>query len=196
MGNNDIFFKNLMEHGNVLQRMDAVADIVSNAGNIIAGAILSGGRIFFCGNGGSASDAQHLAAEFSGRYLKERRPFDGIALHCNASALTAIGNDYSFSEIFARQLLAHGRRGDVLVAISTSGNSMDIIRAAETAKEIGIFTIGMTGADGGKLRSAVDTLIAVPSDSTPRIQEMHILVGHAICEIVENRVILSEKDGD
>ncbi len=186
MGNNDTFFKNLIEHGNVLQKMYSIEDVVSEAGEKIAKALQSGGRVFFCGNGGSAADAQHLAAELSGRYLKERRPLDGIALHCNASALTAIGNDYSFDEIFARQLFAHGRRGDILVAISTSGNSMNIIRAMEAAEEIGIFTIGMTGAGGGKMRNMADILISVPSDCIPRIQEMHIMVGHIMCEIMDD----------
>lgn len=192
MRNNDIFFKNLTGHRDVLQKMDSIAELVSEAGETIAKALLSGGRIFFCGNGGSAADAQHLAAELSGRYLKERRPLDGIALHCNTSALTAIGNDYSFDDIFARQLMAHGRKGDVLVAISTSGNSMNIIRALETAQEIGIFTIGMTGSGGGKIRNVAEMLIEVPSDSTPRIQEMQIIIGHVICEIVENLVTSTE----
>ena len=192
MRNNDIFFKNLTGHRDVLQKMDSIAELVLEAGETITKALLSGGRIFFCGNGGSAADAQHLAAELSGRYLKERRPLDGIALHCNTSALTAIGNDYSFDDIFARQLMAHGRKGDVLVAISTSGNSMNIIRALETAQEIGIFTIGMTGSGGGKIRNVAEMLIEVPSDSTPRIQEMQIIIGHVLCEIAENLVTSTE----
>lgn len=187
----DIFFKNLDGHRNVLQKLDCIADPVSEAGEAISKALISGGRVFFCGNGGSAADAQHLAAEFSGRYQTERPPLDGIALHCNTSAITAIGNDFSFDEIFARQLAAHGRSGDVLVAISTSGNSSNILKAAEKAKDMGIFTIGMTGSHGGKLKDTVDMLIAVPSDSTPRIQEMHIMIGHILCEIVETLVIKS-----
>ena len=184
----DIFFKNLDGHRNVLQKLDCIADPVSEAGEAISKALISGGRVFFCGNGGSAADAQHLAAEFSGRYQTERPPLDGIALHCNTSAITAIGNDFSFDEIFVRQLAAHGRSGDVLVAISTSGNSSNILKAAEKAKDMGIFTIGMTGSHGGKLKNTVDMLIAVPSDSTPRIQEMHIMIGHILCEIAENLV--------
>ena len=186
--NNEIFFENLSSHKNVLQKLDCVADIVSEAGEAISRALISGGRVFFCGNGGSAADAQHLAAEFSGRYKTERPPLDGIALHCNTSALTAVANDYSFDEIFARQIAAHGRKGDVLVAISTSGNSSNIVKASEKAKEMGIFTIGMTGLHGGRLKDKVDMLIAVPSDSTPRIQEMHIMIGHILCEIAEKVV--------
>lgn len=190
----DIFFKNLDGHRNVLQKLDCIADPVSEAGEAISKALISGGRVFFCGNGGSAADAQHLAAEFSGRYQTERPPLDGIALHCNTSAITAIGNDFSFDEIFARQLAAHGRSGDVLVAISTSGNSSNILKAAEKAKDMGIFTIGMTGSHGGKLKDTVDMLIAVPSDSTPRIQEMHIMIGHILCEIAEELVTTAETE--
>lgn len=191
MNNIDIFFSNISDHEKTLKKMDLLAGDVSKAGDAASKSLMSGGRVFFCGNGGSAADSQHLAAELSGRYLKERRPLDGIALHCNTSAITAIGNDYSFDEVFARQLLAHGRKGDVLVAISTSGNSMNIIRAIETAREIGMVTIGMTGLDGGKIRHIADILIAVPSDFTPRIQEMHIMIGHVICEIVECRLNIS-----
>lgn len=190
--NNDIFFRNLISHRDTLQKLDIIADTVSEAGVVIAETLISGGRVFFCGNGGSAADAQHLAAEFSGRYMKERRPLDGIALHCNTSALTAIGNDYSFDEVFARQLMAHGRKGDLLVAISTSGNSSNVVKAIEEAKKLGIFTVGMTGSNGGSLRDAADMLIAVPSDSTPRVQEMHIMIGHILCEIAEELVARAE----
>lgn len=184
----EIFFRNLKEHQETAIKMGQVAAVITNAGEKISTVLKSGGRIFFCGNGGSAADAQHLAAELSGRYLKDRRPLDGIALHCNTSAMTAIANDYSFDDVFARQLEAHGRTGDVLVAISTSGNSENIIRAIKKAHDIGITVIGMTGESGGKMKELVDILIAVTSDFTPRIQEMHILAGHVMCEIVENEV--------
>ena len=155
---------------------------------ITAETVQTGRTVFFCGNGGSAADAQHLAAELSGRYLRDRRPLDGIALHCNTSAMTAIANDYSFDKIFARQLEAHGRQGDVLVAISTSGNSANVIEAAEEAHRLGMSVIGMTGADGGRMKELADILIAVPSAFTPRIQEMHIMAGHVMCEMVEDAV--------
>jgi D-sedoheptulose 7-phosphate isomerase len=185
MENKEIFQSNLKCHADVVQKMESVAGSVAAAGEMIQTALKNGGRIFFCGNGGSAADAQHLAAELSGRYLKERRALDGVALHCNTSALTAIANDFSYDEIFARQVEAHGRSGDVLVALSTSGNSKNIIRAIEEAKKTGITTIGMTGADGGKIKALADVIIAIPSNFTPRIQEMHIFVGHILCEMAE-----------
>jgi len=186
MANKEIFQSNLKCHGDVVQKMESVADCAAVAGEMMQTALKNGGRIFFCGNGGSAADAQHLAAELSGRYLKNRKALDGIALHCNTSALTAIANDFSYDEIFARQVEAHGRQGDVLVALSTSGNSKNVIRAIEEAKKIGIKTIGLTGANGGKMRTLVDVIVAVPSDFTPRIQEMHILIGHILCEMAES----------
>ena len=181
----EIFLRNLIEHQKTAAKMEQLADVITNAANSMSSTLKSGGRVFFCGNGGSAADAQHLAAELSGRYLKDRRPLDGIALHCNTSAMTAIANDYSFDDVFARQLEAHGRTGDVLVAISTSGNSENIIRAIKKAHDIGITVIGMTGESGGRIKEFVDILIAVPSSFTPRIQEMHILAGHVMCEIIE-----------
>ena len=184
----EIFMRNLEDHKLVLDKMAALSDVIAKAGAVMSSALAAGGRVFFCGNGGSAADAQHLAAELSGRYLRERRPLDGIALHCNTSAMTAIANDYSFDKIFARQLEAHGRQGDVLVAISTSGNSANIIEAAKEAHRLGMSVIGMTGADGGKMKELADMLIAVPSAFTPRIQEMHIMAGHAMCEMVEDAV--------
>ena len=186
----DIFLRNIEEHKQVLDKTLALADVVAAAAETMSKALAAGGRVFFCGNGGSAADAQHLAAELSGRYLIDRRPLDGVALHCNTSAMTAISNDYSFCDVFARQLEAHGRKGDVLVAISTSGNSANIIKAIEKAQNIGVAVIGMTGADGGEMKDIVNVLINVPSDSTPRIQEMHILVGHTMCEIVERSMLV------
>ncbi len=142
-------------------------------------------KILFCGNGGSAADAQHLAAEFSGRFYKDRRPLFAEALHVNTSYLTAVANDYSFDEVYSRLLIAKGRKGDVLFAISTSGNSKNILRALTIAREQRMTIIGMTGASGGAMYGNCDYLLNVPSTDTPRIQEAHILIGHIICQLVE-----------
>ena len=144
-----------------------------------------GGRILVCGNGGSAADAQHLAAELSGRYVKERRALAGIALTTDTSALTAIGNDYGFDQIFSRQVEALGRPGDVLVGISTSGNSGNVIAAVEAARSLGVKTIGILGRDGGRLASLVDDALIVPSKVTARIQEVHEMVFHFWCEALD-----------
>jgi D-sedoheptulose 7-phosphate isomerase len=145
----------------------------------------AGGKVILCGNGGSAADSQHLAAEFTGRYLKERRALPAMALSVNTSSLTAIGNDYGFDLVFARQLEALGKDGDVLIGISTSGNSRNVIRAMESAKSRAIYTVALTGAAGGAMKLIADCTICAPSNETPRIQECHILMGHIICEIVE-----------
>lgn len=146
------------------------------------------GKILFCGNGGSAADAQHLAAEFSGRFYFDRDPLFAEALHVNTSFLTAVANDYSYEEVFARMVQAAGRRGDLLFALSTSGNSPNILRAAETAQKAGMTVVAMTGKNGGKLRQLGHYLLNVPSNDTPRIQECHMLLGHAICQQVEARL--------
>lgn len=151
-------------------------------------ALRNGGKIHFCGNGGSAADAQHLAAEFSGRFYLDRSPLNAEALHCNASYLTAVSNDYGYEEIYARLLRGTGKKGDVLVAISTSGNSENILNACRTAKEMGISTIAFTGKTGGKLKDFSDILLNVPSEDTPRIQENHIMMGHILCELVEKEM--------
>ncbi len=158
--------------------------LVDAAGVLIA-AYRHGRKALFFGNGGSAADAQHLAAEFLGRYLRERRPLPAVALQDNASAVTAIANDYGYEQVFARQLQALAVPGDVAVGISTSGNSPSVVEAAKLARKMGLHTIGLTGVSGGRLREIVDVLIAVPSNETPRIQECHILVGHALCDAVE-----------
>jgi D-sedoheptulose 7-phosphate isomerase len=145
-------------------------------------------KILFCGNGGSAADAQHLAAEFSGRFYKDRMPLYAEALHCNSSYMTAVGNDYGYDQVYARILKGIGRPGDVLVAISTSGNSINILEAIKVAKEQGMLVVSMTGSTGGKMKDGSDYLINIPSNDTPRIQEAHITVGHIICEIVENNL--------
>jgi D-sedoheptulose 7-phosphate isomerase len=158
------------------------------AADALVSAYRTGHKAMFFGNGGSAADAQHLAAEFVGRYLREREPMPALALNANSSAVTAIGNDYGYKEVFARQLQALASPGDVAVAISTSGNSPNVIEAVMCARRMGLFTIGLTGGLGGKLRGLVDALIAVPSAETPRIQECHILLGHALCDAVEQAV--------
>ena len=145
----------------------------------------NGGKVHFCGNGGSAADAQHLAAELSGRFYYDRPPLNAEALHVNTSYLTAVANDYSYDMIYARMLQASAKKGDVLVGISTSGNSSNILKAIVVAKEIGVKAIGMTGETGGKMADCCDVLLNVPSKCTPRIQESHIMIGHIICEIIE-----------
>jgi D-sedoheptulose 7-phosphate isomerase len=155
------------------------------AADALISAYRAGHKALFFGNGGSAADAQHLAAEFVGRYLRERDPMPALALNANSSAVTAIGNDYGYEEVFARQLKAFAAPGDVAVAISTSGNSPNVIQAVLCARQLGLFTIALTGDSGGRVGSLVDVLIDVPSKETPRIQECHILVGHALCDAVE-----------
>jgi D-sedoheptulose 7-phosphate isomerase len=161
------------------------AGAVAEAAHLITASLRGGGKAIFCGNGGSAADSQHLAAELMGRYLKDREPLAAVALTTDSSALTAIGNDYAFDEIFARQLRGLGRKGDVLIGISTSGNSRNVVAAFEAAKARGIATIALTGAAGGAMRGLADLCIAVPSSDTPRVQEMHIAIGHMICDLVE-----------
>jgi D-sedoheptulose 7-phosphate isomerase len=147
--------------------------------------LVDGGTLYLCGNGGSAADAQHIAAEFVGRFLKERRALPAIALTCNTSILTAIGNDYDFSQIFARQVRASVRPNDIVVGISTSGNSVNVLEALRAAREIGAGTIGFTGTPGGEMPQLCDTCFRAPSDSTPRIQECHLVAWHLICEAAE-----------
>jgi len=145
----------------------------------------SGGKIILFGNGGSAADAQHIAAELIGRYLQDRRALAAITLTVNASSLTAIANDYTYEEVFSRQIEALGCKGDLAIGISTSGNSKNVIRALLAAKKKGLVTVGMTGSTGGKLRDETDYCLCIPSEQTPRIQEAHIAVGHILCEIIE-----------
>lgn len=148
-------------------------------------AILKENRVFFCGNGGSAADSQHLAAEFVGRFQKERRGLAAIALTTDTSILTAVGNDYGYDQIFARQVEALTKPGDIVVGITTSGNSPNIVAAIEAAKAVGAVTVGMTGKGGGKLAALCDVCVKVPSDITARIQEAHILIGHIVCQLVD-----------
>jgi D-sedoheptulose 7-phosphate isomerase len=165
-----------------------VAPVVA-AARMIERCLRAGGKVMFCGNGGSAADAQHLAAELMGRFLADRAPMASVALTVDSSALTAIGNDYGFDQVFARQLRGLGRAGDVLVGISTSGNSANIVAAFEVARELGIQTLALTGGGGGKMATLADLLVNAPSLSTPRIQELHIAIGHTICELVEDALL-------
>ncbi len=164
---------------------EEMINTIHRAVELITEAFQNGNKILFCGNGGSAADAQHLAAEFSGRFYKDRHALPAEALHVNTSYMTAVANDYSFDVVYSRMVNGIGVKGDVLIGLSTSGNSVNILKAIETAKEKGMLTIGFTGHSGGKMKDACDLLINVPSADTPRIQETHIMVGHIICQLVE-----------
>lgn len=169
------------------ENLSRLLDVVK----LISHCFEAGNKLFFFGNGGSAADAQHLAAEFVNRYIMDRPPLPAIALTTDTSILTSISNDFSFSEVFAKQLKALGKEGDVAVGISTSGTSPNIIKAFEVAKEMGMKTIALTGNDGGSLVKIADVSLIVPSSSTPRIQEVHILIGHVLCELVEHYLFLN-----
>ncbi len=166
---------------------DELLNIVDTVAAGMVNALKNGNRIYFCGNGGSAADAQHLAAEFSGRFYTDRDALPAEALHCNTSYLTAVANDYSYDVVYARLIKGIGTKGDYLVGLSTSGNSTNIMKAFEVAREKGIVTVGFTGETGGKMKELSDYLINVPSKDTPRIQESHIMLGHIICQLVEEQ---------
>jgi len=170
--------QDILENEDLVLTIDSVIKMIVPAFN-------NGQRVHFCGNGGSAADAQHLAAEFSGRFYKNRRALPSEALHCNSSYITAVANDYSYDVIYSRLVDGIMEKGDVLIGLSTSGNSKNIVKAFETARAKGIITVGMTGENGGAMRDLSDYLINIPSSVTPRIQEAHIMVGHIICELVE-----------
>lgn len=175
----------MKDHAAVLEAtMDLIPDI-EKAGALFKEALASGHKILFCGNGGSAADSQHLAAEIVGRFQKERRPFPALALTVDTSILTAVGNDYGFDTVFARQVRALGEKGDILVGISTSGNSQNVLEAIEAARKKGLTVIGMTACGGGKMKEACDICLSVPAKVTARAQEMHIMIGHILCEIAE-----------
>lgn len=163
-------------------------DTVAQVAEAMTIAFKNDKKVLFCGNGGSAADAQHLAAEFSGRFYYDRPPLYSEALHVNSSYVTAVGNDYSYDVIYSRMIQAMGREGDVLVGISTSGNSTNVIKALEVANQLGMITVAMTGETGGKMKDVSKFLLNIPSKDTPRIQECHILLGHILCEIVEANV--------
>ncbi|MCX6318321.1 MAG: D-sedoheptulose 7-phosphate isomerase [Bacteroidetes bacterium] len=164
---------------------EALLSTIGEVVSVITTAFKNGNRVYFCGNGGSAADAQHLAAEFSGRFYTDRKALPAEALHCNTSYLTAVANDYGYDVVFSRMIDGIGESGDVLIGLSTSGNSVNILNAFDTARKKGIITIAFTGASGGKMKSLSDHLINVPSNDTPRIQESHITIGHIICQLVE-----------
>lgn len=159
--------------------------LIAELVDVIVTVFRKGNHIYFCGNGGSAADAQHLAAEFSGRFYINREALPAEALHCNTSYLTAVANDYSYDVIYSRLIRGIGKKGDILIGLSTSGNSANIVQAFDTAREKGIITIGFTGENGGALKERSDYLVNVPSAVTPRIQEAHMLIGHIICQLVE-----------
>jgi D-sedoheptulose 7-phosphate isomerase len=168
----------LLENEELLAKVSGVVDI-------IVAALKKGNRLYFCGNGGSAADAQHLAAEFSGRFFIDRKALPAEALHCNTSYLTAVANDYGYDVVYARLIEGIGNSGDVLIGLSTSGNSANIVKAFEAAQSKGITTVGFTGLSGGVMRTCSDHFLPAPSTVTPRIQEVHMLVGHVICQLVE-----------
>jgi D-sedoheptulose 7-phosphate isomerase len=165
----------------MLERIERVADLIAEA-------FRNGHRLYLCGNGGSAADAQHLAAEFTGRFYSDREPLPAEALHVNTSFLTAVANDYSYDQIYERAVKAHGRKGDILIGLSTSGNSKNVILAQQEAKRRNIQVISFTGETGGKMKDCCDFLFNVPSNDTPRIQESHIMLGHIICQLVEEKL--------
>jgi D-sedoheptulose 7-phosphate isomerase len=188
----EILRKNIERSIEVHSRLlEACLPAMTAAADALIAAYRSGHKALFFGNGGSAADAQHLAAEFVGRYLRERRPMPALALHGNTSSLTAIANDYGYEHAFSRPLEALAVAGDVAVGISTSGNSPSILEALRVARTLGVRTVGLTGGSGGKMREFAEILIAVPSSETPRIQECHILIGHALCDAVEQAVAAS-----
>lgn len=167
---------------------DTLINDITKISELVTSCFQSDGKVLFCGNGGSAADAQHLAAEFSGRFYKDREPLFSESLSVNTSYLTAVANDYNYDEVYSRLVRAMGRPGDILFGISTSGNSSNILKAIESANRIGMITIGMTGETGGKMIEICKEMIRVPSKDTPRIQESHIMIGHIICEIVESSI--------
>ena len=182
---NPIIAERFTDHLDVFGKTMEQMDVIQLMAERRKEALKAGNKVLFCGNGGSAADAQHLAAELIGRFQKERRSLASIALTTDTSILTAVANDYGYDEVFARQVEGLGRSGDVLIGISTSGNSANVVKAALKARDTGMHTIAFTGEGGGKLKDICDITFAVPSKVTARIQEMHIMVGHIICELVE-----------
>lgn len=173
--------KKVLEDENFMQLIDEISSICIKS-------LKNEGKVLFCGNGGSAADAQHLAAELTGRFYYDRPPLNAEALHVDTSFLTAVANDYSYDEIYARLLKAKAKKGDVLIGLSTSGNSANIVKAFKTANEMGVITIAFTGETGGELKELTSYLLNIPSTDTPRIQELHALVGHIICEQIESNI--------
>ena len=172
---------------------DALLNAIDDAAQLCIETFKNDGKVLLCGNGGSAADAQHIAAELSGRFHRDRDPLYAEALHVNSSYITAVANDYSYADIYARMIKAAGRKGDVLIGISTSGNSQNVIKAMELANELQMKTIGMTGDKGGELANISNLCLKVPSNNTARIQESHIMIGHILCEIIENSLFPASK---
>ena len=187
----NIFQRGLQEHLGLFQTLSSLSAPVERAADLIAGALRNGRKLMLCGNGGSAADSQHIAAEMAGRFVNDRRPLAAVALSTDTSTMTCIANDYTFDEVFSRQVMGLGVRGDCLLAISTSGNSKNVIRAAEAARAGGIEVIGLLGKSGGVLRELCDVPIVVPSPTTARIQEAHIFIGHTLCALVEEALGLA-----
>lgn len=181
----DLFLANLQAQQQLLAQLPPLAPQVHAAGQLITRSLQAGGKLMVCGNGGSAADAQHIASELTGRFIHDRRPLAAIALTTDSSALTCIGNDYGFDEVFSRQLRGLARAGDCLLAISTSGHSPNVLRAVHAARGAGVGVIGLLGRDGGAMAPLCDVAIIVPSKVTARIQEAHILIGHTLCGLVE-----------
>jgi D-sedoheptulose 7-phosphate isomerase len=177
-----------LQHRELFARLDGLAPHVERAVSCLSDALRNGGKLMFCGNGGPAADSQHLASEFTGRFVNDRRPLAALALSTDSSALTCIANDYAFDQVFERQVRALGRKGDVLVAISTSGKSANVLRAVHAARDLGVAVVGLLGRDGGTLQSLCEVALVVPSDTTARIQEAHIFIGHTLCAMVENEL--------
>ena len=175
----------LREHSNLFRRLAILAPVVEHAARMLADCLRAGNKVMLCGNGGSAADSQHIAAELTGRFQRERPPMAALALSVDTSALTCIGNDYGFDEVFARQVRAVGRRGDCLLAISTSGRSENVLRAVAAANELGICTIALTGGHGSPLAEECRLAIRVPGEVTARIQEAHIFIGHTLCALID-----------
>jgi D-sedoheptulose 7-phosphate isomerase len=186
-----LLLNNITEHAILVDKLCKLDAVIHEVGLLAAKTLMSGGKILFCGNGGSAADSQHLAAELMGRFLTDRRPLAAIALPTDTSALTCISNDYSFDELFARQVRGLACKNDLLVAISTSGKSTNIVRAVKEAKSLGIEVVGLLGNDGGLVADFCTHSIVVPSQNTARIQECHILIGHTICELIEKELKLA-----
>ena len=170
--------KKILNNPELMNTIEQVTDAITKA-------FQNGNKVLFCGNGGSAADAQHLAAEFSGRFYTDRTPLPSEALHCNTSYLTAVANDYGYDLVYSRMIKGIGKKGDVLIGLSTSGNSVNITNALQLAQEIGMITVGFTGETGGKMKALCNYLVNVPSTDTPRIQESHITIGHIVCQLVE-----------
>jgi D-sedoheptulose 7-phosphate isomerase len=187
----DVFQRGLQEHLQLFQALSPLSAEVERAASLISGALRSGRKLMLCGNGGSAADSQHIAAEMAGRFVNDRRPLAAVALSTDTSTMTCIANDYTFDEVFSRQVTGLGMRGDCLLAISTSGNSRNVIRAVQAARTAGVHAVGLLGKGGGALRDICDVSIVVPSQTTARIQEAHIFVGHTICALVEEALGLS-----